>query len=511
MKSIMAENSKTPSRDQIATIQSREDNRPSMIRRLVASGAMLIALSGCSAPSQEVDVAEPTQREVATLEAFGIAIGEEGDANGLFNTREAVDVSNNQYKKDGSIVDKIGGLPNIIIGVPDSEADGAPKGDGNLLKTEETTSHQEGKDEKIKISVPVPKVGIETTQSEITEALADRRSTQYERDFLTDNNTTEQARTTSDEVIARVKELQNQGYTVQQIMINGLASGEDHTYPSSNANIGEPSLNNQQLSLQRAQKGKIALNTSSIEAGIGLDQSIISISGTEIEPSLEQSQQLQDAADSMNISVYELTERFNTQLGKIDPAHLPLLTEALTNNRGVIYEIHASKPEQQTNITFDSTIIEIPFNSEQPGSSNKEDKWLFRIEIPAEALLILLALLARKINLPSPTLPSPALPGLPRVEPKPIPTVPAETILPPVKTPRPVEEPPIKPPVDNPPPQFRREQGWGEPQPERHYSKIPFTQKQPRNYNFSNQSGLLAGGRGRMSRDSGGNRIGKRG
>jgi hypothetical protein len=507
----MSESSQTPSIDQIAAIPSHETKEPGKLKKLVAAGAMILALAGCSAPSQEVDVAEPTQREVATLEAFGIAIGTEGDADGLFNTREAVDVSNNQYEKDGGIVDEIGGLPNLVIGVPDREADGAPKGDGNLFETEEVTSSGHEGDKKIEISVPVPKVGIATTKSEVTEAFADRGNTQYERDFLTDNNTTEQARTTSDEVSERIKELQNQGYEVQRIEINGLASGEDHTYPSSNANIGEPSLNNQQLSIQRAEKGKTALDKSTMEAGVSLDQSIISIGGAEVEPTLEQSQQLQAAADSIGISVYELTEKFNTQLGEINPAHLPLLTEALTNNRGVTYEIHAAKPEQQTKITFDSTIIEVPFNSENPGPSDKENNWLFRIEIPAEALLVLLALLARKIKLPSPNLPSPGLPGLPRVEPKlPIPIIPTEAILPPVKTPELIEEPPIKPPVDNPPPQFRRKQRGNTPKPKQHYSNIPATRKQPRNHNFSKQSGRLAGGSGRQPRNKGGDRSGKR-
>ncbi|MFO0920658.1 MAG: hypothetical protein U0451_03220 [Candidatus Saccharimonadales bacterium] len=210
----MSESSQTPSIDQIATIPNHEVKKPGRIKQLMATGAMLLALAGCSAPSQEVDVAEPTQREVATLEAFGIAVGAEGDANGLFNTREAVDVSNNQYEKDGGIVDEIGGLPNLVIGVPDSEADDAPKGDGNLFETKETTSSRERGDEKIDISIPILKVGIESTQSEVTEAFTDRGSTQYERDFLTDNDTTEQARTTSDEVAARIKELQNQGYDV---------------------------------------------------------------------------------------------------------------------------------------------------------------------------------------------------------------------------------------------------------------------------------------------------------
>lgn len=504
----MSESSQTPSIDQIATIPNHEVREPGRMKKLMATGAMLLAFAGCSAPSQEVDVAEPTQREVATLEAFGIAIGAEGDANGLFNTRKAIDVSNNQYEKNSGIVDEIGGLPNLVIGVPDSEADGAPKGDGNLFATKETTSSLEREDKKIDISIPVPKVGIESTQSEVTEAFADRGSTQYERDFLTGNDTTEQARTTSDEVAARIKELQNQGYDVQQIMINGLASGEDHTYSSSNANIGEPSPNNQQLSMQRAERGKTALNESALENGIALDQSIISIGGTEVEPSLEQSQQLQATADSMGISVYKLTERFNTQLREINPAHLPLLTEALANNRGVTYEIHATKPEQQTKITFDSTIIEVPFRSENPGSSNEENKWLFRLEIPAEALLILLALLAKKIKLPGPNLPSPGLPGTgPRL---PIPEIPTETILPPIKTPKLVEGPPIKPPVDNPPPHFRRKQGGNTPQPKQHYSNIPVTRKQPRNHNFSKQSGRLAGGSGRQPRNKGGNRRGKR-
>ncbi|MCX6729068.1 MAG: hypothetical protein NTV95_00250 [Candidatus Saccharibacteria bacterium] len=478
----------------------------------------LIALggAGCSIDRASVDE-PPTQHDVAEVSIGDISVGAERDANGMFNTREAVDAPNNKYNKDGSIIDAVEGLPSLVIGVKDPAAGNAPKSDGNVF--EESTKTTPGKTTYETVdggtkTVITPGTKEVTTETSISGE--DKGNTQYERDFETDITTFEQALTPAEKITQETLELIQDGYTVTSVRVNGKASGEDHTVNSPSANIGEPSLNNIQLAEQRGQRGADALQTEMEKQGVELSGVPIMVGGNEVEPTIEQMAQLTSAASELGISVSELTERFNTHVGGLNPEQTQLLMETLVNNRGVAFEIRASKTENVEDGTFITTVVELPPEvraTVQP--SIEKNSWLFRIEIPGEVLLLLAAVgIGAGLGSIRGGI-SPRTPGLTSIGPRPtggfgprpIPGGPGTIEVKPTPIP-----PPEEPPTSTPRPRSRSRQEILTKGPGiEDRSARGTSRKQPREQNFGKNSPQAAGGRGRMARSRGGNRRGKRG
>lgn len=470
------------------------------LKRLVAVGLFAMTAAGCVPQSH--DSVPPTQRDVASVEIGGASVGLEGDANGYFNSRTPEDIPNNQYKKDCGIIDEIPGLPNLVIGIPDDSANGAPKGDGWIARHTSSSKSSSSSESSVKtdeVKIRIPETKTVTDEKVITGS--EIGNTQYERDFETDHSTFEQALTPAETVAKETLSLVVEGYSVNAVIITGRASGEDHTKGGPNANIGEPSENNQELSNQRAAHGERALDQAFQDRKIDISGAALTIQGQEVEPTSEQLAQLQSAADSLGITVNELTERFNTFSGSFTPEQLSLLHETLTNNRGVMYEIHASKDISVPTGDFKTTVIKLPKEviTSLGGSEEKSD-WLFRIEIPGEILLLLAALAAAKLAGNIPIIGGSSGIGEPGV---PIP------IPPPVGKGKPPEvvDPPPPPPGGNE--RFPRPRN--QPNPRQRYDSVWTPRKQPREQNFGKNRSNLAGGKGRTERSRGGDRRGKRG
>ena len=502
-----------------SSVRERIRDVADKLKRTAAIALIALGGAGCAVDHSSVNE-PPTQHDVAEVSLGDISAGTEGDANGMFNSREAVDVPHNVYTKDGSVKDKIGGLPNLVIGIKDPEAGNAPKSDGNVLKRTKTTTPGETITEVVpggeKI-VKTPHTVEVTTERVVTGE--EKGNTQYERDFETDVSTFEQALTPAEKVTQETLDLIKDGYTVTSVRVTGKASGEDHTVGSPTANLGEPSLNNIQLAEQRGLRGTAALQTEMEKQGIELSGVPITIGGKEVEPTQEQMAQLTAAASELGISVSELTERFNTHVSGLNPEQTQLLMETLANGRGVAYEIHASKTERVEDGTFITTVVELPPEVRatlQP--SIEKNSWLFRVEIPGEVLLVLAAVGigigvgtiggALSLGIPGAVPIKPRTPTPGGFGPRPIPGGPGtiEDV--------PVVEPPKEPPENTPRPRSRQEiltKGPGR----EDSSARGTTRKQPRPYNMSGSRGRNSpqnrGGGGRMGRSRGGNRRGKRG
>ncbi len=508
-----------------ANVTNPEGLKPPVRAKLFMKAAgVLLSLSGCNideVSTEPVGPEEPTQGQVWSLEAGGISGGFEGDGNGLFNTREPVTPEDGEYKKDG-ILDAIPGLPNVVFGTSDDaskRADGAPLGDGTYFTTDEGEDRK-GTEEKATIDLTVRVPTLETSRKTVEKTVAGEEpaDTQYERDFETDQKTFEQASVGAQQVADETLALIEDGYTVTSVKITGKASGEDHTKGGPMANIGEPSENNLDLAGQRAGHGQAALDKAFAERSIDTSGAALELNAIEAEPTTEQTAELQKAADALGITVNELTERFNTGIGKFSPEATEDLVDALVHNKGVVYEVHASKTADVTELKFKETIIKLPLDviKKIAGKDAAEDS-LFRIEIPGEILLLLLAWQLRKVPLPS--LPgggrSPRTPG-PPLGPEPSP-LPPPTKIPDPKIPIPVPPGPPNPPPPGPPPprpSFRLERGTWKASQVDATGPVAHHQKQPRRHNYSPQrSGLHLGGRGTatMHRTKGGNRSGKRG
>jgi|GEM_PF-3283588 len=516
------------------TVRERIADVADKLKRTAAIALIALGGAGCAVDHSSVND-PPTQHDVAEVSIKDIAIGSEGDANGIVNSRDAVDVPHNVYTKDGSIKDAIGGLPNFVIGIKDPEAGNAPRSDGNVLKkvTETTpggTTYEivPGGTQEVKTPNTV-----EVTSEKVVSG-EDIGNTQYERDFETDVATFEQALTPAERVAQETLALIKDGYTVTSVRVMGRASGEDHTTNTVRANLGEPSSNNVRLAEQRGMRGKAALDAEMQAQGIELSGIPITIGGVEVEPTQDQMSQLTAAADSLGISVSELTERFNTHVGGLNPEQTQLLVETLANNRGVSYEVRASKTDRVEDGTFVTTLVELPPEVRatlQP--SIEKNSWLFRVEIPGEALLVLAAIglgLAGSRLIGSVGIGTPRIPGLPRVPyrppqpgglgprpiPRPTPGGPPTGVSidsPPPTTETPKKEPPkVTPPP--PPPRPRQETLTKGPGREDTTAKGT-SRKQPRPHNMSGNRGRNSpqnrGGGGRMGRSRGGNRSGKRG
>lgn len=512
----------TPIADEVPVLP-KTAKQPSTLRRLASGGVAALALATGAANelgTEPVGPDENTQEQVWSTEAGGIAGGLEGDGNGMFNTREPITVHQGKYSKDG-ILDHIPGVPNIVFGTADKEkpaADEAPLGDGTYT-TEAEKSVDKTKQENHYIEIPIKIPTKKTSEKVVTKNITvhDSGNTQYERDFTTDRKTFEQASTPAKEIASQTLEYVEKGYTVQGIKVIGLASGEDHTNPSDTmANIGEPSQNNQELAGERASHGLTALQTALNEKGVDSSQSALEIESREIEPTDEQISELIKLADEYGMSVYDFTDKFNLSLGKFSPEALTTLVDSLVNNRGVIYEVNLSKNESTTTVEYDHTVIKLPLNIIEKiiGDKPTEER-AFRIEVPGEILLILLAFAIRKIPIPS----SPGLPkwpktprtNPPRIPPNrpPIPE-PPKIPVPTIKIPGVIDVPPDGPP---PPPSFDKKDAFRPVQSisrnDRQY--LHKRRKQPREFNFSNQRGYNFGGPGKRERDKGGNASNKRG
>ena len=205
------------------------------------------------------------------------------------------------------------------------------------------------------------------------------------------------------------------------------------------------------------------------------------------------------AAAELNISLAELTERFNTSIGGLSAELTQLLTEALVDNRGVMYEIHASKTEVIKDGTFITTVVDLPPDVREKINPEGKNDWLFRIEIPGEILLLFAAIgagvagariIGGKIPGPNPG----SIPG-------PIPEGPI---------PGPIPKPPPGTPKPPPRPPEHSRRGRITPGGQRPNGRPARLRKQPRNANFSNNPDSRGGGSGRMDRTKGGNRSIKR-
>jgi hypothetical protein len=506
------------------TVRERIADVADKLKRTAAIALIALGGAGCAVDHSSVND-PPTQHDVAEVSIKDIAIGSEGDANGIVNSRDAVDVPRNIYTKDGSIKDAIGGLPNFVMGIKDPEAGNAPRSDGNVLKKVTETTPGETTYEIVPggtQEVKKPNT-VEITTEKVVSG-EDIGNTQYERDFETDVATFEQALTPAERVAQETLALIKDGYTVTSVGVMGRASGEDHTTNTILANLGEPSSNNVQLAEQRGMRGKAALDAEMQAQGIELSGIPITIGGVEVEPTQDQMSQLTAAADSLGISVSELTERFNTHVGGLNPEQTQLLVETLANNRGVSYEVRASKTDRVEDGTFVTTLVELPPEVRatlQP--SIEKNSWLFRVEIPGEALLVLAAIglglagsrLIGGGGIGIPRIPVPPGGLGPRPIPRPTPGGPPTGISinsPPPTTGIPEKEPPKK----TPPPTPRPRQEILTKGPGREDTTARGTsRKQPRPHNMSGNRGRNSpqnrGGGGRMSRSRGGNRRGKRG
>jgi hypothetical protein len=510
--------------------------------RLVAAAALLaVGASGCSIDRSSIND-PPTQHDVAASTIGDISFGAEADNNGLFNGRKPIDVPNGQYEEGDDLLDRIGGLPNAVVGIKDPTADDVPRSDGNILKR--ITSTAPGK-ETIEIVpggkkvITTPRTVNKTSDKVVTGG--EKGNTQYERDFNTDIRTFEQALTPAEKVTQETLELIKNGYTVTSVRVTGRASGEDHTVGSPTANLGEPSENNIQLAEQRGYRGTAALKTEMEKQGVDLSGVPITIGGVEVEPTMDQMTRLTAAAETLGMSVSEMTERFNMHLGGLSPDQAKLLMETLTNNRGVAYEIHASKTERVEDGTFITTVIQLPpeiRSTLQPDI--EKNAWLFRIELPGEVLLVLAAIglglagarLAGSVGLPglpggSIRLPRPPAggsgfgprpgpgitpPGPPGIATPGNPPIPG--VIPPTIT---RDKPPIpSPPPSPPPPKPRRRQEILSKGPGRTNGEpVAEKDKRPRPFNMGGNRGSsnisrARGGRGRMTRDRGGSKGGRR-
>ena len=508
----------------------------------------LIALGGAGCAVDHSSVPEvPTQHDVAEFTIGDIAIGEEGDANGMFNTREAVDVPHNKYKKDGGIIDAIGGISNTVIGIRDPEAGDAPKSDDTFIREESSTTPGKITYETVPGGTKTIKTPhtVDVTTEKVLNG-EEQGNTQYERDFNTDVKTFEQALTPAEKIAQETLSLIEQGYTVTSIRVTGRASGEDHTVSEPNANIGEPSANNVTLAEQRALQGAAALQSEMTERGVELSGVPFTLGGKEVEPTKEQMVQLSAAASELGISVAELTERFNTHVGDLSPEQTQLLMETLVNNRGVAYEIHASKTDKVEDGTFITTVIQLPPEVRavvQP--SIEKNGWLFRIELPGEVLVVLAAIglgiaatrFGGGIVLGAPGIPAGAgrppkpggngpRPNSPGSSPRPPSSTPNAPTPPPKPTkPKPTgggrytppgtgSTPKEKVPKDEQPPQGlprRRPEILTKGPGREDSSARGRLSKQPRPYNYGKDRSRAAGGTGRQGRSRGGDRRGKRG
>ncbi len=484
-----------------AVIGGHEDSTPlgERLKRCLAVAAIALVGAGCASPSLSTE-APPTQNGVTKITVGPISIGAEGDANGLFNTREPIDVANNKYEKDGGILDAIPGLPNLVIGVKDPSAGNAPRGDGNFFN--KNTTRAAGDTSYVSVdggTTTTITPSAKNVTIEKTVAIDEKGNTQYERDFVTDTNTYEQALTPAETITIETQNLIKEGFTVNFIKVTGRASGEDHTSTDPSANIGAPSQNNEQLALQRANRGAPALQE---KMGSELSGIPIIIGGVEVEPTNEQISRMTAAAAELNISLAELTERFNTSIGGLDAELTQLLTEALVDNRGIMYEIHASKTEVIKDGTFITTVVDLPPDVREKINPDGKNDWLFRIEIPGEILLLFAAIgagvagariIGGKIPGPNPG----SIPG-------PIPEGPIPGPIP--KPPPGTPKPPPRPPEYSRRGRYRRITPGGQTTG----NQPAFTRKQPRNQNFSKNLGNLAGGPGRRGLDKGGNGTGRR-
>lgn len=509
-----------PIEEQLAAVNAGDRLPPGRIHRGLVAAALVLPLAGCvvNAPGAEA----PTQTRVASTEIGSASVGLEADDNGMFNGRDPVEPSEGEYNST-SLLDKVPGLPNLVVGVADPEADGAPKGDGNFATSEagaEKGRDRESKD-TIDLTVKIPIKTHKPTRKPVgTEAVITNRSggdTQYERDFEIDKNTAEQALVPASEVADETLQLVEDGYTVTSVHVTGKASGEDHTTNDPMANIGESSANNQDLARQRGSEGFSVLSDALESRGIDLSNIATSLDAVETEPTPQQTDKLLAAAETMGISLDELTERFNKGIGSFDPETLQTLHEALTNNRGVMYEIHATKTEMAEVPGFKTTVIKLPMDVLRKIAGKDQDgDWLFRVEIPGEALLLLMGLALGKLAANAGGLPIPMAPPMPRTPPAEgpprLPEIPPADLetpkipfpgLPKIKTPGPKPPPPPGTPLYRP--SFRLERGSFTPSIADRGS-VGVIRQQPREHNFSKQPSLRAGGTGRMSRNKGGNK-----
>ena len=296
------------------------------------------------------------------------------------------------------------------------------------------------------------------------------------------------------DIVARVKELREQGYSIR-VELQGFASMEDDTADTQpelhNPGFGIPSEKNQRLADTREQAVEEII-TPLLQEVEGEPIQIVRVPGLEIDdPSL--AKDIIDYASSHDMDVVKLVKDFNRHPETL-PADALQILKGLQDERVVNVSVIATKPAESHEVIVEETrtIIE---QVDQQVETTKKDGGDIKI-IPFVIPLIGLAGLRRK-----PAGKGPSGPIIIDEPPEEI------TVYPPPPPPPP--PPPIRPPrprlQEGPKDELFQtsEVKSGRTVQPRHRIQ------QPRNHNFS-RGNYLTSTRGRMSRSRGGGRSGKR-